>query len=89
MKTNKFNFLAKNAINGNIKDSRVCYINFTKSERIDFWKYLNELFSIELIASIYFVIFGYRYNFSDIKFNDEDKRKLTEEINRKYNTDFQ
>ena len=88
MKTNKFDFLAENAINGNIKDSRVYYNNFTKSEKIEFWEYLNDLFSIELIASIYFAIFGYRYNFSDIKFNDEDKRNLIEEINRKYNTDF-
>ena len=88
MKTNKFDFLAENAINGNIKDSRVCYNNFTKSEKIDFWKYLNDFYSIYLIGSIYFAIFGYRYNFSDIKFNEEDKRNLIEEINRKYNTDF-
>ena len=88
MNTNKFDLLAENAINGNIKDSRVCYNNFTKSLKIDFWKYLNDFYSIDLIASIYFAIFGYRCNFSDIKFNDEDKRKLTKEINRKYNTDF-
>ena len=88
MNTNKFDLLAENAINGNIKDSRVCYNNFTKSEKIYFWQYLNDLYSIELIASIYFSIFGYRYNFSDIKFNDKDKRNLIEEIKRKYNTDF-
>ena len=88
MRTNKFNFLLKNALNGNIKDSRTCYRKFEKSEKINFWEYLNGFISVDLLASVYFCLFGYKKNFSDIKFNEEDKQNLINEINKKYNTDF-